>query len=59
MLSQVSQATKDSVDLLNRRLDDQERRQDNRERRQERQLTLDWLTPIDYAPQQTDFISRQ
>ena len=36
------------MDQLNRRQDDQER------------LTiLDWLTPIDYAPQQSDFINRR
>jgi Cdc6-like AAA superfamily ATPase len=43
------------VDRLNRRQNDQERRQDDRER----QVTLDWLTPIDYASQQSDFISRR
>src|SRR6266536_6058887 len=26
---------------------------------QERRTVLDWLTPIDYAPQQSDFISRR
>ncbi|KAI9832809.1 MAG: hypothetical protein M1819_004029 [Sarea resinae] len=40
--------TREGVDRLNQRQDDQER------------LTiLDWLTPIDYMPQQNDFISRR
>jgi Cdc6-like AAA superfamily ATPase len=34
-------------------------RQDNRERREEHQAIFDWLTPIDYAHQQNDFISRR
>ena len=34
-------------------------RQDNRERRHEHQTILDWLTPIDYAAQQSDFIGRR
>jgi Cdc6-like AAA superfamily ATPase len=34
-------------------------RHDNQERREEFQAILDWLTPIDYAPQQNDFISRR
>jgi Cdc6-like AAA superfamily ATPase len=34
-------------------------RQDNRERHEEHQAILDWLTPIDYAPQQSDFIARR
>jgi Cdc6-like AAA superfamily ATPase len=34
-------------------------RQDDRERRQEYQTIIDWLTPIDYAPQQSDYISRR
>jgi Cdc6-like AAA superfamily ATPase len=45
-------ATKDGVDRLHKR-------QDNRENREEHQAILDWLTPIDYAPQQSDFISRR
>lgn len=36
------------MDRLNERQDDQERLS-----------ILDWLTPIDYAPQQSDFINRQ
>jgi hypothetical protein len=35
------------------------RRQENQERQHERQAILDWLTPIDYAPQQNDFIARR
>jgi hypothetical protein len=34
-------------------------RQDIRERHEEHQAILDWLTPIDYAAQQQDFISRR
>jgi hypothetical protein len=34
-------------------------RQDRRERHDEDQAILDWLTPIDYAAQQQDFISRR
>ena len=50
--SNVSFATKVSVDLLHER-------QDNRERHEERQAILDWLAPINYAPQQSDFIGRR
>jgi len=35
------------------------KRQDWRERHEEDQAILDWLTPIDYAAQQSDFISRR
>jgi Cdc6-like AAA superfamily ATPase len=31
----------------------------SRQRSQEHQTILDWLTPIDYAPQQTDYIRRR
>ncbi|KAF2195041.1 hypothetical protein K469DRAFT_543196 [Zopfia rhizophila CBS 207.26] len=34
-------------------------RHDNREYHEEYQAILDWLTPLDYAPQQNDFISRR
>jgi hypothetical protein len=50
--SNVSFATKAGVDLLHER-------QDNREHREEHQVIVDWLTPIDYAPQQSDFINRR
>jgi predicted ATPase len=49
---QVVSEVKDSVDQLHKRHDD-------RERRVEHQAILDWLTPIDYASQQTDLISRR
>jgi len=52
LFSQISLATKDGVDRLHER-------QDNRERREEHQAILDWLTSIDYAPQQHDFFSRR
>jgi Cdc6-like AAA superfamily ATPase len=48
----VSLETKAGVDRLHER-------QDNQEHRDEHQAILDWLTPIDYAPQQKDFISRR
>jgi Cdc6-like AAA superfamily ATPase len=34
-------------------------RQDDRESAEERKAILDWLTPIDYAPQHSDFIKRR
>ncbi|KAF2174830.1 hypothetical protein K469DRAFT_756574 [Zopfia rhizophila CBS 207.26] len=34
-------------------------RYNNRESHEEHQAILDWLTPLDYAPQQNDFISRR
>jgi Cdc6-like AAA superfamily ATPase len=34
-------------------------RQDNRERHEENQAILNWLTPVDYAPQQSDIIRRR
>ncbi|KAH6705255.1 ankyrin repeat-containing domain protein [Leptodontidium sp. MPI-SDFR-AT-0119] len=50
--SQISMATKGGVDLLHER-------QDIQERREECQAILDWLTPIDYTSQQSDFIARR
>ena len=50
--SQVSLATKHGVDRLHER-------QDDRERLEEQQTILDWITPINYATQQSDFISRR
>jgi Cdc6-like AAA superfamily ATPase len=40
-------------------VDQLHKRQDNREYRKEHQTILDSLTPIDYAPQQNDFINRR
>jgi hypothetical protein len=48
LLSQLSLATKDAMDRLHDRQD-----------REYRQVILDWLTPIDYALLQSDFISRR
>ena len=45
--SQLSLSMKDDLDRLNRHKDDQER-----------QAILDWLTPTDYALQQSDFIAK-
>ena len=45
-------ATKAGVDLLHER-------QDNREHREGHRAIVDWLTPIDYAAQQSDLISRR
>jgi len=42
-----------------RALDHIRDRIDNREADEERETVLNWLTPIDYAPQQHDFISRR
>ena len=50
--SNVSFATKAGVDRLNQR-------QDNREYHEEQRAIVDWLTSIDYAAQQGDFISRR
>jgi hypothetical protein len=33
--------------------------QENQQRQQERRVILDWLTPIDYASQQSNFISQR
>ena len=48
----MSFATKAGVDLLHKR-------QDNRERREEYQAIVDWLAPVDYALQQSDFVNRR
>ena len=45
-------ATKEGVDRLHER-------QDTHEHQEECQAILNWLTPIDYAPQQSDFFSRR
>jgi NACHT domain len=50
--SKVSLATKDRVDWLLQR-------QDNRDGREERYAVFNWLSLIDYAPQQNDFIGRR
>lgn len=50
--SQISLATKISVDRLHQQ-------QDNQKLREECQAILGWLTPIDYASQQSDFITRR
>jgi len=47
------------VNRLHQRQNDQDRRQDDRDRRQEHREILDWLTLIEHAPQQSDFISRR
>ncbi len=49
--SQVTLAINNEVERLHKR-------QDGRERHEEEQTILDWLTPINYATQQSDFISR-
>jgi len=48
----LSSRIKDGVDLLNQS-------QEERHRQEEQRGILDWLTPIDYAPQQNDFIARR
>src|SRR6059058_2846411 len=52
LASELSSAIKDGMDQLNQR-------QHNQECGQEYQIIVDWLTPIDYAPQQSDFIARR
>jgi hypothetical protein len=48
LLSYMSSAVEDGIDLLNRRQRDQDRR-----------VITDWLTPIDHATHQSDFIARR
>jgi hypothetical protein len=48
---------KDSVGRLHERQNTQERREENRERLQEHETILDWLTPFNYATQQSDLIN--
>jgi Cdc6-like AAA superfamily ATPase len=50
--SKVTLATRDIVNRL-------EEHQEDRKCREERQAILDWLTPIDYTPQQSDFLGRR
>jgi hypothetical protein len=50
--AEISLVIRDGVDESNRR-------QDNQEQQRERQAILDWLTPVDYATQQSDFIHRR
>src|SRR2546421_8460785 len=52
LCSQISLATEAGVNRLHER-------QDDRENREAHQALLDWLTPIDYASQQSDFIGRR
>jgi hypothetical protein len=50
--TKVSLSIKDGVNQLSQE-------QKNQQRQQERRVILDWLTPIDYFSQQSDFISRR
>ncbi|KAK2784468.1 hypothetical protein FQN53_008457 [Emmonsiellopsis sp. PD_33] len=52
LTSQIFQSIKIGVDRLNER-------QDDREHREERQAILNWITTVDYAPQQNDYINRR
>jgi hypothetical protein len=47
------------VERLHERQDSQDRRQESRDREQEHDIILNWLTPIDYGAQQSDFIDRR
>jgi DNA replication protein DnaC len=47
------------VERLHERQDTQDRRQESRDRKQEHDIILNWLTPIDYGAQQSDFIDRR
>ena len=40
-------------------IDESNRRQDNQEQNRERQAILDWLTPVNYATRQSDFVHRR
>jgi hypothetical protein len=57
--SQALFTIRDGVERLHERQQTQERREEARERQQEYDTILDWLTPLDYATQQQDFISRR
>lgn len=48
-----------SQDGLHNDLDGLHRRQDNRDHLEQQLATLNWLTPVDYAAQQSDFINRR
>jgi hypothetical protein len=50
---------KDEQASLREGLDRLYNHQDNREAAEELKAILDWLTPVDYAPQQSDFINRR
>ena len=47
------------MDRLHERQDTQDSRQETRDYEQEHNIILNWLTSIDYAPQQNDFIARR
>ncbi|OBT62104.1 hypothetical protein VE03_09005 [Pseudogymnoascus sp. 23342-1-I1] len=49
--SQAISAVKDGVDQLNRG-------QEEHEQKEERQTIIDWLSPVDYASQHSDFMAR-
>jgi hypothetical protein len=56
---QWRQAEAENLLVIRGGVDDSNRRQENQERQHGRQAILDWLTPIDYAPLQNDFIARR
>ena len=45
--------------LIRSGVDESNKRQETQEQQQERRAILDWLTPIDYGTQQSDFIGRR
>jgi hypothetical protein len=47
------------VERLHKRQETQDRRQETRDCEQEHDNILNWLTPIDFATQQSDFINRR
>lgn len=59
LCSQAVFATRDGMERLHERQDIQERQQETRKLQQEHEAILNWLTPIEYASQQSDFISRR
>ena len=47
------------MERLHERQDAQERRQEKQKLEQEHEAILNWLTPVDFVPQQSDFVSRR
>ncbi|KUJ13176.1 uncharacterized protein LY89DRAFT_153773 [Mollisia scopiformis] len=59
---EVREARKEQQDIslaIRGGVDESNRRQENQEQQHERQTILQWLTPVDYAAQQSDFIGRR
>jgi hypothetical protein len=62
MYKEVREARKEQQEIslvIRDGVDESNRRQENQEQQHERQAILEWLTPINYATQQQDYISRR